>query len=74
MLRRLQIWRRRLLRLLDETVQEHHRVVSTVNRTLAMPVAMRDLTSHKPGSSLRMSGMPIGQPNRAVLMSNPTSR
>lgn len=33
---------------------------STVNRTLAMPVAMRDLTSHNPGSSLRMSGIPIG--------------
>jgi hypothetical protein len=46
----------------------------TVNSTLAMPVATCDRTSHSPGSSLRMSGIPIGQPNCAVLMSKPTAR
>ena len=45
---------------------------STVKKTRAVPGTMFDRTSHSPGSSFLMSGIPSGQPNCAVLMSRPT--
>lgn len=38
-----------------------------------MPELIRDRTSHRPPASLRMSGIPIGHPNWAVLISSPTA-
>lgn len=38
-----------------------------------MPELIRDRTSHRPLASLRMSGIPIGHPNWAVLISSPTA-